>query len=128
MRCILRNAGAFMAMVWSGAVGALAGPVNIRTSLETLNPAAIVRADWRPFAQVEPLAARASLAPVARRQWFPDRDGIAPPAVLAAPRVRPAAIVIPLPASVWFGAAGLGCAVFVAQVLNPRRCPRRALP
>jgi hypothetical protein len=136
MRCLFRNAGALLAMVWSGAAAALAGPVNIRTTLEGLKPAAIVRTDRRAFGDVEPFTDLAARVDDARRQWFPEWAAPAPhvsaatAATTAAPagQIRPQAIVIPLPSPVWLGLAGLGCAVFVARVLDPRLGACRALP
>ena len=77
MRFFLRHAWAMLAMVWSGAAAALAGPVSIRTSenfssSSALHPAAIVQADWRPVTDVEPLIELASHLDEVRASWFPD--------------------------------------------------------
>src|SRR5687768_16590382 len=119
MRCLLRNAGAMLAMVWSGAAAALAGPVNIRTSDNfgsAFSPAAIVQADWQPMTDVEPLIELASHLGEVRAAWFPEDADLASraPAWAAAwapQQARPAAIVIPLPAPAWIAVAGLGCVV-----------------
>ena len=123
MRCIWRNAGAFLAMIWSGAAAALAGPVSIRTALDYFDPDAIVRADWRSLGDVEPLTDLAAHVGAVRQQWFPDGLALAappvPPVPIAVAEVRPAAVVIPLAAPVWLGLAGLGCALFAARVIDP---------
>ena len=135
MRCLLRNAGAMLAMVWSGAAAALAGPVSIRTS-ENLNsafsPTAIVQPDWQPVTGVEPLIELASHLDEFRAAWFPEDAALASSApawasAWSAQEARPAAIVIPLPAPAWIGVAGLGCVVLVARVLNPCLRQWRAL-
>ena len=125
MRCFLRHAGAMLAMVWSGAAAALAGPVSIRTSESFISssafmPAAIVPADWQPVTDVEPLIALASHLDEVRATWFPEDVMTASSVSASTPQqARPAAIVIPLPAPAWMGLAGLGCVVFVARVINP---------
>ena len=137
MRCMVRNAGALLAMVWSGAAAALAGPVNIRTTVESLNPAALVRWDRRTLGEAEPLADSASLAtglgepPLADASfpnWLPERLTLTRAVPTPAEQVRPEAVVIPLPAPIWLGVAGLGCAVFVARVLNPCAAAMRWRP
>jgi hypothetical protein len=118
-----------LAMVWSGAAAALAGPVSIRTSesfssSSAFNPAAIVQADWQPVTDVEPLIELASHLGEVRAAWFPDDVALASSAPAwasswAPQQARPAAIMIPLPAPAWIGVAGLGCVAFVARVINP---------
>ena len=117
MRCFVRNAGAVLAMIWSGAAAAaIAGPVTISTSGD-LTVAAMVQVDSKPASDIETWAKL-----MARPHGV---DDIAPPPsvpLVAAPPT-PAAIEIPLPSSAWLGLAGMSSACFfVARVFTPVVC------
>ena len=109
MRCLLRNAGAMLAMLWSGAAAAVAGPVSIRTSDPVTaepDPAAIVQLDRDVSDE--------SIA------WFGENLALQPIIAVAKDARGPAAIMIPLPGPIWLAVGGLSAVLIVARVFNPR--------
>ena len=132
MRCLLRNAGAMFAMLWSGAAAAVAGPVSIRTSDASFgsafDPAAIVQPQWQPVSDLEPLIELSLHLREVGETWFPHSPALHSTVLIApVPAQRPAAVLIPLPAPLWIGVTGLGCIALVARVINPCLRQWRAL-
>ena len=108
MRCTLGNAAMMLVILLPCAAAAPAAMVEMHTS--------------QAF-DLEPLPR--SLPARAEDAWFPDVMPSAAAAVLApnvsTPPPRSSAILIPLPAPLWIGIAGVGCALAAARVARPRR-------
>ena len=109
MRCTLGNAAMMLLILLPCAAAAPAAMVEMHTSQAF---------DLEPPPPPRSLPARADDA------WFPDVMPSAPAAALA-PNVstppRSTAILIPLPAPLWIGIAGVGCALVAARAARPRR-------
>jgi hypothetical protein len=131
MRCLLRNAGAMLAVFFSSAAAALAGPVGIRTPdlVRSLSPAGITEVDWQPPSASRPvmyLSIYAAEASEADKAWFPRIafEPVVTDAAASAAAPRTAAVLIPMPTPAWLGAVGLGAALLAARTLDLRRFAR----